>query len=624
MVNFSMNNLFLLSHDAAEPDSCSFEIAFTSFYQGVFLLALMFSVSLCFTTRANAQLEGIKSTAASHAGAVPPPTEGPKSAHSIRESVVEQDSIHDLSPVLTKLKDIGNHSAASECGDIQSRCGTSPTTDSDPDEDAEAGIDDDKEIAKPTISGLAASIEQTQQGSRDALPLIDSFDGLGVGFVGPEGTTTTRNPSDNSLAVGPDHIVQIVNSRMAVYTKKGTLFDTTGKVLYGPVVTNTIFSGFGGQCEHRSSGDAVVRYDQLAKRWLYVLPIFQRPAGEPEGPYSMCYAVSQGPDPLGPYYRYEFKRPLFPDYPRPAIWPDGYYVPTSVGDTVIQKQACVADRTKMLQGLPATEQCTLIDGINFLENADIDGQALPPAGAPNIMIAAGGTQLHDHFEDDGLYVYKFHVDWTDPSKTRITGPDKIAVAPYHYLCNGQLTKCVPQPGTTVRLDAQGDKLMQRLVYRKIGRKEWIAGLHSIDTKAGGGGIRWFELRLDRKRDPQLYQQGTYAPDGSYRWMGSLAIDRKGDVGIGYSFGGDPNFPGQRFAARLAKDPKGILTFKETVVAQGNAAQTNTLRWEDYSTTAMDPSDDCTFWYVGDYIKSEGASYSTRIGAVRLPGCSVIR
>ena len=180
------------------------------------------------------------------------------------------------------------------------------------------------------------------------------------------------------------------------------------------------------------------------------------------------------------------KRTLFPDYPRPAIWPDGYYIPTSTGDTVIQKHACVADRTKMLQGLPATEQCIIIDGPNFLNNADIDGTALPPAGAPNIMIAAGASQLRRQFSDDGLYVYKFHVDWETPEKTTVSEPVKIAVAPYHYLCNGQLTSCVPQPGTDRRLDAQGDKIMQRLVYRNVNGRESIVGLHSVNTKAGGG------------------------------------------------------------------------------------------------------------------------------------------
>jgi hypothetical protein len=463
---------------------------------------------------------------------------------------------------------------------------------------------------------------------------------------------------------------------MAIFTKKGTQFDTTGKVLYGPVETRNVFRGFGGPCEARNNGDAVVRYDQLADRWLIVMPIFSRLPVRPDEPtparsgesarrsvrgrqvqpgeatrlyepppppppapgdtatprtvpppretgsYAMCYALSVGPDPFGPYYRYEFVRPLFPDYPRPAVWPDGYYVPTSTGDEVIQKHVCVVDRARMLKGADASEQCIVIDGVNFLNNADLDGEALPPLGAPNIMMASGGTQLKQIMDDDGIYVWALHVDWDDPAKTRLTGPAKIKVAPYHYLCDGQLSNCVPQPGTDRRLDAQGDKIMARLVYRRIGKQESLVAVHSVNTAAGGGGVRWYEFRLDGRRNVRLHQQGTYAPDRFYRWMASPAMDASGNIAIGYSFGGTPHFAGQRLAGRLANDPKGILTLREAVLVEGEAAQTSTLRWEDYTQTAVDPSDDCTIWYVGDYLKSGAMSYTTRIGAFRMPGCGV--
>ncbi len=179
---------------------------------------------------------------------------------------------------------------------------------------------------------------------------------------------------------------------------------------------------------------------------------------------------------------------------------------------------------------------------------------------------------------------------------------------------------MPQPGTDRRLDAQGDKIMARLVYRRIGDREVVVAVHSVATEAGGGGVRWYELEIGRARDITLEQQGTYAPDGFYRWMASPAIDRFGNIGIGYSFGGTPQFAGQRFAGRLVGDPPGLLTLAETVLVEGEAAQTNTLRWEDYSQTAIDPSDDCTIWYVGDYLKAGAETYSTRIGAFRMPGC----
>jgi hypothetical protein len=275
----------------------------------------------------------------------------------------------------------------------------------------------------------------------------------------------------------------------------------------------------------------------------------------------------------------------------------------------------------MLEGQAATEQCVVIEGVNFLNNADLDGKALPPAGAPNVMIAAGGTQLKSDLDDDGIYAWQFHVDWTDPARTKVTRPQRIAVAPYHYLCNGQLSHCVPQPGTDRRLDAQGDKIMSRVVYRRVNGTESIVAVHSVNTEAAAGGVRWYELRVGEDRSVKLHQQGTYAPDAFYRWMASPAVDKLGNIGIGYSFGGTPHFPGQRFAGRRASDPPGVLTLRETVLVEGEASQTNTVRWEDYSQTAVDPQDDCTIWYVGDYYKKDATNYSTRIGAFRMPGCS---
>jgi hypothetical protein len=179
---------------------------------------------------------------------------------------------------------------------------------------------------------------------------------------------------------------------------------------------------------------------------------------------------------------------------------------------------------------------------------------------------------------------------------------------------------VRQPGTERHLDAQGDKIMARLVYRNLNGQGSLVAVHSVATAAGAGGVRWYEFIATADGAVGLRQQGTYAPDGFYRWMASPAIDRSGNIGIGYSFGGTPHFAGQRFAARLANDRPGRLTLHETILVEGEAAQTGTLRWEDYTQTAIDPSDDCTIWYVGDYLKQGADSYSTRIGAFRLPGC----
>jgi hypothetical protein len=162
--------------------------------------------------------------------------------------------------------------------------------------------------------------------------------------------------------------------------------------------------------------------------------------------------------------------------------------------------------------------------------------------------------------------------------------------------------------------------MARLVYRRIGDRESLVATHSINTTAGGGGVRWYEFRIDNARRVSLHQQGTYAPDRFFRWMASPAIDRLGNIGIGYSFGGSPQFAGQRFTGRLASDPPGMLTLREHVLVEGEGAQ-NAMRWEDYTQTAIDPSDDCTIWYVGDYMRKGATTYSSRIGAFRMPGCA---
>ena len=304
----------------------------------------------------------------------------------------------------------------------------------------------------------------------------------------------------------------------------------------------------------------------------------------------MCYAVSTGPDPLGPYYRYEFLRPLFPDYPRPAVWPDGYYVPTSTGDNPIsetiatQKHACVVDRAKMLRGEPATEQCVIIDDVNFLNNADIDGKTLPPAGAPNIMMAAGGTQLREAVRDDRIYAWQFHVDWTNPSTTRVTGPRRRSRSrPYHYLCDGQLTNCVPQPGTESRLDAQGDKIMSRLVYRRIGTPSRSSPCTRSTRRPGGGGVRWYEFRVDSK------PRRAPAPAGHLRARTASTAGWRARRSTGTATSASAIRSAARRTSPASASPagwratrSGVLTLRETVLVEGEGAQT-TMRWEDYTT-----------------------------------------
>jgi hypothetical protein len=184
--------------------------------------------------------------------APPPPAEPPGEPSGVSRRVIANSVAHDVSPPLAASLPLVNR--------------TFPIA-----------ITSNSEVGISQAPPTDASVEQTEQGNRLAPEIVASFDGLGEGFKGPQGTAVLRNPSDNSLAVGRDHIVQLVNTKMAVFTKKGKKFDTTGKVLYGPVNTGNVFKDFGGFGD-LNNGDAVVRYDQLSDRWLIVMPIFRRPS----------------------------------------------------------------------------------------------------------------------------------------------------------------------------------------------------------------------------------------------------------------------------------------------------------------------------------------------------------
>jgi len=198
---------------------------------------------------------------------------------------VHRATLYDVSPSLASMRASGGVSMLLGCQAAE--CGSSPPLLSEaPDPEQQQTRDEPipPPAPPPTLSPAGIAIEQTSQGARPAVLLLESFDGLGAGFEGPQGTTNFRSPSDDSLAVGPDHIVQIVNSRIAIYSKRGKKYEKSGNVLYGAVATKSLWTGFGGACEARNNGDAVVRYDQLAGRWLIVMPIFSRSGSRRAGP----------------------------------------------------------------------------------------------------------------------------------------------------------------------------------------------------------------------------------------------------------------------------------------------------------------------------------------------------
>jgi hypothetical protein len=416
---------------------------------------------------------------------------------------------------------------------------------------------------------------------------------------------TNRNgvyPPDTNGDVGPNHYVQIVNLSLQIFNK-------SGGTLYGPVNANTIWSGFGGSCQTRNDGDPIALYDSMADRWL----IAQFTAANP---YGECVAISTSPDPTGSYYRYffQFSTTVFYDYPHLGVWPDGYYLGANrfSGNTYSGGAAVALNRANMLQGLASTYQAfNTSSTYGTLLPSDLDGATLPPSGSPNFFFSSGANKL---------YEFKFHVNWTTPSSSSLTGPTTLTTAAYNALCTTSRS-CIPQPGTSVKLDGLGDRLMYRVAYRNLGDHESVVMNHSVNAGSSIAGVRWYEVR-NPNGTPSIFQQGTYAPDSTYRWLGSVAMDRQGNMGMVYSASSTSTYPSIRYTGRLVTDPAGQMSQGESTLIAGTGSQTGTAsRWGDYAMISVDPTDDCTFWMTTEYIRTTGtASWQTRVGSFKFPGC----
>ncbi|TML63945.1 MAG: hypothetical protein E6G17_04145, partial [Actinobacteria bacterium] len=451
---------------------------------------------------------------------------------------VEANAHHDTSP---PLRDIPPASPSGRHAHARRPLPGSPAGNNGPD---------------PVVQSAAAPL---------AMPAATTFEGVGLGLS----PTVDSVPPDPNGSVGLTDFVEVTNESFAVFRK------SDHAVLKGPVRTNTLWSGFGGGCEAHDDGDATVKYDRLADRWVFQqFAVLVKPLVL-ASPLLVCVAVSVLGNPTGSYHRYSFAlSTFFPDYPKLAVWPDAYYMSTDSfsGLGFSGARACALDRTRMLSGLSATRQCfqtTSSATPDGLLPSDLDGSVSPPAGSPAFFVGFTTTVLD---------LWKFHVDWTTPANSTFTGPAAIPVAAFTRACD---SSCVPQLGTTRKLDALGDLTMYRLA-------------------------RWYEIRSPASA-PWVFQQGTYAPDSTYRWMGSIAMDKSENMALGFSASSSSINPGIRYTGRLPGDPFGVMGQGEGTIINGTGSQfshptSGALdRWGDYTSMAVDPTDDCTFWYTNEYL-----------------------
>ena len=166
--------------------------------------------------------------------------------------------------------------------------------------------------------------------------------------------------------------------------------------------------------------------------------------------------------------------------------------------------------------------------------------------------------------------------------------------------------------------------MHRLAYRNFGTHESLVTNQSVEAATNMAGIRWWEVRSPNS-SPVLYQDSTYAPgiqDTIHRWMGSIAQDRAGNMALGYSASnGTTTFPSVWYTGRLASDPVNTMPQGEGSIINGTGSQTGSGRWGDYTSMNIDPVDDCTFWYVNQWVPTTSSvGWQLRIGAFKFNEC----
>jgi hypothetical protein len=510
---------------------------------------------------------------------------------------------------------------------------------------ADAGEEDEIRTERgepPVDTGFAGDGAVQTVTPSVTIPSATSFEGL-RNTDNPfraDGTQILVNPPDPIGDVGPHNYVEMVNLVFAVYDRSGTM-------QLGPVPLGALWDGFAIPDCTDLSGDPVVLYDQLADRWI-LSQFTTSGLVDPTLPFWNCVAISTTGDPTGSYYRYAFETGhlnFFPDYPKYGIWTDTYVITTREFGPTVEYGIGVygLEKNKMINGQAARAVDFFIDGNDpdllplvgdGLLPADIDGKqkpmldtAMPLVGTQDDGGGYGGTF-------DALNIWDFRVKWRSTPVATLSLAAQLPVASFDSIfpCAPTARDCLPQPGITntaqyLDILSYRQRPTWRLAYRNFKTYEALVTNQSVEALPGIAGVRWYEIRRSTAGAYSLFQQGTYAPnDGVHRWMGSIAQDKKGDMALGYSVVNATDvYPGIRYTGRLSGDAAGQMTLGEGTVINGTGVQTTTnSRWGDYTSMNIDPTDDCTFWYVNEYYQTTDTTllrnWQTRIASFKLPGC----
>jgi hypothetical protein len=494
-------------------------------------------------------------------------------------------------------------------------------------------------------SSTASSISATVGLSFEGVGQVGGFYSTPSGLFCPSLSGTFLVPPDTNAAVGDTQVVQWINVCYAVFDK------FTGAVVAGPFAGTNFWKGFGGGCEADNDGDIIIQWDKTNHRWLAFQNDFGPNFG---GPYQTCIAVSQTADATGSYFRYAFPQPGFPDYPKWGLTSSVYYQTQNDfynGTAFVGVNVCAYDAKSMLKGSIKAKQICILDNSN---GTLFDDSMLP---ADNDSPGPNGSEVLlgsiDNFlpGDTHVYEYVFTVNFANPTKSTLAGvagsmPISVPAFDLAFCTSGPslTTYCVPQPdspaseaffaavwglppGTTGLVDVLGtlgDRLMYRLAHSSSGGTQHFLVAHSVNNSTAVA-TTWYEFRAQglSSTSLSLYQSGQTPDDGEYRWMGSVAMDKRGDIALGYSrsSAASGDYPSIYYAGQTAGDPLGTME-TEALIKQGGGSQYNSFdRWGDYSSMALDGSNSCTFWYTNEFYPVDGSfAFDTWIASLKFPNC----
>ncbi len=445
-----------------------------------------------------------------------------------------------------------------------------------------------------------------------------SFEGVGNTSVlnCPSVAGITVAPPDTNAAVGDTQVVEWVNLCYAVFDK------ATGALIAGPFSGNSFWAGFGGVCQSTNDGDPIIQWDKSNHRWMASQLVYQ-------GASATCIAVSTSADATGTYNRYQFPQAgLIPDYPKWGLTPAVYYqTQNTFSPNFIGVNVCGYDAAALLKGSSKAKQVCILDNSNgtlfddSMLPADLDSDPKKAKTAPEVLLGS----IDNHNPESNVYEYVFTVNFKKPSKSTLAGVNgtlPIAVPSFFLGCGG-FGACVEQPSTGDLLDSLGDRLMYRLARFDDGTNQHFLVTHSVNNSTALA-ARWYEFRAPSGSTAlTLFQSGETPDDGEYRWMGSIAYDKAGDIALGYSRSSSTSgdYPSIYYSGQTAGDPLGT-TESEALIQQGSGSQLDTdSRWGDYSSMALDGSDFCTFWYSQEYYPATGSfAWATWLASLKFPGC----